>query len=88
VTKDRLNSLTLWRDSRADFLTSKTILLVRNFAVILLIKTVFTGKKILDYITGGTEIPITDSTRISSRRTTAAVASRNLFRSSSASVRM
>src|SRR5271165_1707839 len=40
------------------------------------------------YITGGTVIPITPSTVISSRRTTAAVASRNFLRPSSASVRM
>src|SRR5271165_3394595 len=40
------------------------------------------------YITGGTVIPITPSTVISSRRTTATVASRNFFRPSSASVRM
>ena len=40
------------------------------------------------YITGGTVIPITPSSAISSRRTTAAVASRNFFRASSASFRM
>lgn len=40
------------------------------------------------HITGGTVIPITSSTRINSRRTTAAVASKKRFRSSSASVRM
>ncbi len=40
------------------------------------------------YITGGTVMPITASTRINSRRTTAAVASSKRFRPSSASVRM
>src|SRR5271157_1655722 len=40
------------------------------------------------YITGGTVIPITPSRLINSRRTTAAVASRNFFRPASASVRM
>ena len=40
------------------------------------------------YITGGTLIPMTVSTPTSSRRTIAAVASRNRFRPSSASVRM
>ena len=43
---------------------------------------------IRDYITGGTVMPITPRTRTNSRRTTAAVASRNFFRPSSASVRM
>jgi hypothetical protein len=40
------------------------------------------------YITGGTVMPITASVRISSRRTTATVASRNCFRFSSGSLRM
>ena len=42
----------------------------------------------LVYITGGTVIPITANVRISSRRTTATVASRNCFRFSSGSLRM
>src|SRR5882762_2355945 len=42
----------------------------------------------VDYITGGTGMPRKPSTRISSRRTTAAVASRNCFRLASSSARM
>lgn len=41
-----------------------------------------------NYITGGTVMPSTWSVRISSRRTTAAVASRNRLRLSSASLRI
>jgi hypothetical protein len=40
------------------------------------------------YITGGTVMPMTANVRISSRRTTATVASRNCFRFSSGSFRM
>lgn len=40
------------------------------------------------YMTGGTVIPMTANDRISSRRTTATVASRNRFRNSSASLRI
>src|SRR4030088_2341011 len=40
------------------------------------------------HMTGGTPIPIAARTRMSSRRTTATVASRNLFRPSSASLRI
>lgn len=40
------------------------------------------------YITAGTVMPITASTRANSLRTTATVASRNFFRPSSASLRM
>jgi hypothetical protein len=39
------------------------------------------------YITGGASIPITPSAQISSRRTTAAVTSRNCFRAASSSLR-
>ena len=41
-----------------------------------------------DHITAGTLMPMTASTRVNSRRTTATVASRNFLRPSSASVRM
>src|SRR5689334_21125991 len=40
------------------------------------------------YMTGGTVMPMTARARISSRRTTATVASKNCFRFSSASVRI
>jgi hypothetical protein len=40
------------------------------------------------YMTGGTVMPMTVSVRISSRRTTATVVSRNCFRFSSGSLRM
>src|SRR6266496_3970398 len=44
--------------------------------------------EVAHYITGGTSIPSTPSARINSRRTTAAVASSNFFRSSSSSIRI
>jgi hypothetical protein len=37
-------------------------------------------RRLVRYITAGTLIPITASTRVNSRRTTATVASRNFFR--------
>jgi hypothetical protein len=45
-------------------------------------------EKLESYMTGGTLMPMTASTRMSSRRTTAAVANRKFFRPPSASVRI